>query len=403
MATLGTSLMKLGHLKACAISSREGTMTKARSIRDWKIGAFLFASGNISNFASFAFAAQSLLASFGTVEFVFHAAFAKIILKEVLTLHVLTGTAGVIVGLVLLVIFGNRTSNELDASELIGLYENPGYIAFLGISGVTFLLACGVYYWGRETLQQNAKSGHNTFFRRVLPFSYAMLSAIIGSQSVLFSKCLSTLLRKTISGESQAGSWFTWLCLFMFLCTATFWVVQLNKGLQMFDVLVIVPLMQICWTLFAIVSGGIYFHEFQDFSKAQAAAFCGGIAIAVGSVYILITGGSRVAQVFPETDLDSRSRSLPEVELRKPSDASGMGEPGDRVDMPSSASPASYRRGSTCSPRHALGLHDSLPLHLPSPSWSASRGSSSCPPWFRHETSLDTSQGPSTRVVPPGS
>lgn len=394
MATLGTSLMKLGHMKACAAFSKDGTKTQARSVRDWQVGAFLFALGNVSNFASFAFAAQSLLASFGTVEFVFHAAFAKLILKEVLTLHVLTGTAGVILGLILLVIFGNRASNDLTASELMTLYENPGYIAFLAVAGVTFLMACGVYYWGREVVQPDTKPVQHSFVRRVLPFSYSMLSAIIGSQSVLFSKCLSTLLRKTISGENQAGSWFTWVCLFLFLCTAGFWVVQLNKGLQMFDVLVIVPLMQICWTLSAIVSGGIYFHEFQDFSRTQAAAFCAGIAIAVGSVYILITGGGSMVKVSPEPGRDSLTLPPQQSELQQCVGASPKEGPEERSNMPASVSPASLRRTSVCSPRQFLGLHEGLPPHHPPP-WSTPRDSASfSPPWFRNETSMDTFQGP---------
>ena len=64
---------------------------------------------------------------------------------------------------------------------------------------------------------------------KVLPISYALYSGMIGTQSVLFSKALSTLLRTTIDGDSQVDSWLFWLVLILFLCCAYFWVMSLNK------------------------------------------------------------------------------------------------------------------------------------------------------------------------------
>ena len=64
---------------------------------------------------------------------------------------------------------------------------------------------------------------------KALPISYSLFSGMIGTQSVLFSKALSTLLRTTIDGDSQLDSWFLWLVLVLFLCCAYFWVTSLNK------------------------------------------------------------------------------------------------------------------------------------------------------------------------------
>jgi glucan phosphoethanolaminetransferase (alkaline phosphatase superfamily) len=64
---------------------------------------------------------------------------------------------------------------------------------------------------------------------KALPISYSLFSGMIGTQSVLFSKALSTLLRTTIDGHSQLGTWFFWLVLLLFLCCAYFWVTSLNK------------------------------------------------------------------------------------------------------------------------------------------------------------------------------
>jgi magnesium transporter len=53
-------------------------------------------------------------------------------------------------------------------------------------------------------------------------------AALLGTQSVLFSKALSLLLRTTIQGNSQLGSWFVWVNLVSFIVAAAFWVTRLN-------------------------------------------------------------------------------------------------------------------------------------------------------------------------------
>ena len=52
---------------------------------------------------------------------------------------------------------------------------------------------------------------------------------MLGTQSVLFSKALSTLLRTTFDGDSQLDTWFFYILLLLFICTAAFWVSRLNK------------------------------------------------------------------------------------------------------------------------------------------------------------------------------
>ncbi len=64
---------------------------------------------------------------------------------------------------------------------------------------------------------------------KALPITYSLFSGMIGTQSVLFSKALSTLLRTTLDGDSQLDSWFFWIVLLLFLCCAYFWVTSLNK------------------------------------------------------------------------------------------------------------------------------------------------------------------------------
>lgn len=70
----------------------------ARSFREWQAGIALFAGGNVFNFVSFGFAAQSLLAALGSVQFVSNVVFARLVLKEAVTWRVLGATALIVAG-----------------------------------------------------------------------------------------------------------------------------------------------------------------------------------------------------------------------------------------------------------------------------------------------------------------
>ena len=78
---------------------------------------------------------------------------------------------------------------------------------------------------------------------------YGSTSAILGSQSTLFMKSLSELLKGLITrGEFGALiNPFTYAILAGFVGSLVFWLTRLNRGLAEFDALFIVPVMQVQW------------------------------------------------------------------------------------------------------------------------------------------------------------
>lgn len=57
------------------------------------------------------------------------------------------------------------------------------------------------------------------------------------------------------------------------------------QGLRLFPAMVIVPMMQIAWTLFAIISGMLYFEEYMSFTGLSAAMFFTGVMVGGLSTY----------------------------------------------------------------------------------------------------------------------
>ena len=51
------------------------------------------------------------------------------------------------------------------------------------------------------------------------------------------------------------------------------------QALRLFPAVVIVPTMQISWTLFSVISGGIYYQEYKAFTPFTASMFALGVLV----------------------------------------------------------------------------------------------------------------------------
>jgi len=64
------------------------------------------------------------------------------------------------------------------------------------------------------------------------------------------------------------------------------------QGLVLFPAVVIVPMLEIQWVLFIMVSGGLYFKDFETFSKLQLAMFGVGVFVLLLGIFCLIPDSS---------------------------------------------------------------------------------------------------------------
>nr|GMC91735.1 probable magnesium transporter NIPA8 isoform X1 [Ipomoea batatas] len=122
----GTNLLKLGHdeKEKYSMLDTEGTNGKVAMkpiiySQTWRIGIIFFAVGNCLNFISFGYAAQSLLAALGSVQFVSNIAFAYFVLNKTVTVKVMIATTFIVLGNIFLVAFGNHQSPGMQLNEYI--------------------------------------------------------------------------------------------------------------------------------------------------------------------------------------------------------------------------------------------------------------------------------------------
>ncbi|KAM6549465.1 hypothetical protein CsatB_021141 [Cannabis sativa] len=287
----GTNLLKLGHneRERHAMLESDGTIAK-NSVKPiiyfhtWRVGIVFFFLGNCLNFISFGYAAQSLLAALGSIQFVSNIAFAYFVLNKRVTVKVMVATAFIVLGNVFLVAFGNHQSPVYTPEQLAEKYSNITFLFYCMILVVVVAVHHSIYKRG-ELLHAVCPHELRPYWHTLLPFSYAIVSGAVGSCSVLFAKSLSNLLRLAMSSAYQLHSWFTYSMLLLFLSTAGFWMARLNEGLSLFDAILIVPMFQIAWAFFSICTGFIYFQEYQVFDALRTTMFILGMM----SVFVGIT------------------------------------------------------------------------------------------------------------------
>ena len=240
------------------------------------IGTAIFVSGSILNFVSYAYAAQSMLASLESVQFVTNLLFGKFLLGAHITRVMLVGTFLATVGTIVAVQFSSKTTVALATSEMIQLYFNPAYLTYLVLMCVTLVVLDVLYKKLNERKRVNGPFKHCDV---VLPIIYSVWSSLVGTQSVVHAKVLAELLAVHGDEENIFQSWFTWVTIVAWLWTTVVWLKRLNDALKVFNPLFIIPLLQCGFIFFAIISGGIFFHEFDSFDLTQWLGFWFGIIV----------------------------------------------------------------------------------------------------------------------------
>ncbi|XWS32565.1 hypothetical protein CRYUN_Cryun22dG0000500 [Craigia yunnanensis] len=307
----GTNLLKLGHNERERHSTMDGEGIAGQIplkpiiyFQTWRVGILFFVLGNCLNFISFGYAAQSLLAALGSVQFVSNIAFAYFVLNKMVTVKVLVATAFIVLGNIFLVAFGNHQSPVYTPEQLAEKYSNITFLLYCLILILVVALHHSIYRRGELLL---AVSGQDLrlYWNMLLPFSYAVVSGAVGSFSVLFAKSLSNLLRLAMSNDYQLHSWFTFSMILLFLSTAGFWMARLNEGLSLFDAILIVPMFQIAWTFFSICTGFIYFQEYQVFDALRTTMFILGMMSVFIGISLLAPDESRGGEVKDNSHLHS--------------------------------------------------------------------------------------------------
>jgi len=265
----------------------------------WYVGTTSFVLGSLLTFAAFGFAAQSLLASLESIQFVSNVLFAKFVHGENVTRRMCLATTAIVAGNVLVVVFSTHEADILTSYDIIDLYvTNQAFWGYLIGSFVIWVTCEGLFYRYHKARVKEGKVLWKHDF--IEPFAYVTSSAIIGAAAVLNSKCLSMLIQVSVRGMVNE---FTraplWIILLTWILFVAYWLRRLDKGLELFPPLFFIPVIQVAFMFLAIVIGGIFFEEFFVFALNQWLGFCVGVFLILVGVYGLAPTDVDMLSVVP--------------------------------------------------------------------------------------------------------
>jgi len=268
--------------------------------KTWVIGTFIFVTGALLNFASYGFAPQSTLASLESIQFVTNLFLGKLLLKKPISMLMYLGTLFIVAGTVVTVTFSSKEGAEIEnIRDLIELWDNwwwIGYLIFLVSVAMLLKLAdWGVSKRKNNKLEDNDDDSDIAEFKteeiseeNIEAIIYAVFSALWGTLSVVFAKLLALLLELQAKDMNIFSHWFTYICIICWLVLMIYWLYRLNSALGQYNPLLIVPLLQANFIIFATISGGIYFQEFRYMSNTMWIGFTSGIVLMFAGIYLQI-------------------------------------------------------------------------------------------------------------------
>ena len=263
------------------------------------VGVTIFVTGNLLTFAAFGFAAQSLLAALESIQFVSNIACAKYIHNEIITSRMLLATASIVIGNILVVIFSAHETALFTSLDIGYLYAtNIGYWVYLGVALILWATFHSIFikYYNSRVNDKILLSRHDF----VEPFAFSVSSAIIGTQAVLQAKCMSMLIQVSARGiDNEFEKPWIWVILCAWIFFVVFWLKRLDLGLALFPPLFIIPVLQVFFVFFAIICGGIFFQEFNEFGAGQWVGFVFGVLLILLGVYGLAPTDKASVVVLP--------------------------------------------------------------------------------------------------------
>lgn len=232
----------------------------------WVFGTTVFLTGSLLNFWSYGFAPQSVLAALESIQFVTNILFGKFMLGATITKKMYIGTVLCIVGTIVVVVvmasIAKTVSEPPTIEDLMNLYGNYAYLAYIAIIVVGGVLIQMTHLHYQKMLDAGNPLAHSHL---VLPITYAVFSALFGTMSVVQAKCLATILERNLTYcDAVFEHWFTYKCILVWLAFVVVWLYRMNEALSKYNPLFIIPLLQVNFIFFAMMSGGIYFREFDD-------------------------------------------------------------------------------------------------------------------------------------------
>jgi len=121
---------------------------------------------------------------------------------------------------------------------------------------------------------------------------------------VTWSQAFVELIKSTIYGDNEFFSLGPYIIVMFLVFFSMVQVHYLNKGLEHYKALQVIPVYQTCWILGCAAGGVVYFQEFKGFGLKDGLMFIGGLAMTLFGVVLLSNRATEEMEYDPLTNED---------------------------------------------------------------------------------------------------
>ncbi|ORX58960.1 hypothetical protein DM01DRAFT_1366216 [Hesseltinella vesiculosa] len=302
------SLQRRAHLEHSSLPSWKRPL--------WLTGFLIYTLSNLVGSAcTIGYLPIIILAPVGAIGLVFNAIFAKLVLGDPFTNRTALGTTMIVLGAMLVAGFGVVPEPNHTLQDLIRLYQRPSFIIYFTI--VEFVTCFGLISTHLLEYGYNANpiawTSRYPNIKMWLGISFGVFGANISSQAMLFAKSgLELLILTVFHGDNQFIYPLTWVLVLALICTAVLQLYYLNRGVQLCDTIILVPLNFCSFNVSCLFNGLVYYDQWDRLFWWQVLFVLLGIGILIFGV-LVISFGSEPDQ--PSSDVASKAASSDSLSL----------------------------------------------------------------------------------------
>eukprot|EP01083_Nonionella_stella_P145206 454587_1 len=249
----------------------------------WWVGIAVYTIGATMNSISLNFAAQSVVSPLGAINLVTIALLSYFILKEPLRHKDIIAITVILVGILLVVIFGPTTATGgLTTNELRNYFQGVPYIITVSILIVITVIDCiAVIYVERKNLKSEDNE-HITSGEYLLLFSYVWISCFFASNQTLFVKSAVSIALQ--ANATDYLSYVVWIVVLICFFSMEYFR---HKALAHFGTLYVIPTFAVSCIILTSVLGMVFFEEYESFTSLSAILYALGIVFTICGVLVL--------------------------------------------------------------------------------------------------------------------
>ncbi|NWH29501.1 NPAL2 protein, partial [Chloropsis hardwickii] len=267
LISVSLNIQKCAHLRLVCQAEQKPHYTS----KLWWCGITLLSLGEAGNFTAYGFAPVTLVAPLGCVSVIGSVFISVLFLRKTIrTADILGGTL-TITGIYLLVTFAPNVPQELTARQVQNYLVSWPFLVYAVLEVLVFCIL--LYFYKRKSVKHIV----------VL----LMMVALLASLNVIAVKAVSSMIALSVKGKMQLASSIFYIMSILMAASCAFQIKFLNQAMHLYEATAVVPINFVFFTTSAIISGVIFYREFQSAALLSVFMFLFGCLLSFLGVIII--------------------------------------------------------------------------------------------------------------------